>query len=40
MFDSWTYKKQILIICHDVGVRCGGWGHIVTEFRMEDRKQG
>jgi uncharacterized repeat protein (TIGR04076 family) len=26
--------------CHDVGVRCGGWGHIVTEFRMEDRKHG
>ncbi len=24
--------------CFDVGVRCGGWGHIVMEIRMEDRK--
>jgi uncharacterized repeat protein (TIGR04076 family) len=24
--------------CPDVGVRCGGWGHIVMEIRMEDRK--
>ncbi|MBN2026203.1 MAG: TIGR04076 family protein [Actinobacteria bacterium] len=23
--------------CFDVGVRCGGWGHIVFEMRMEDR---
>jgi uncharacterized repeat protein (TIGR04076 family) len=23
--------------CHDVGVRCGGWGHIVLEMRVEDR---
>jgi len=24
--------------CFDVGVRCGGWGHIVMELSMEDRK--
>jgi len=24
--------------CFDVGVKCGGWGHIVMEVRMEDRK--
>ena len=24
--------------CFDVGVRCGGWGRIVFEVRMEDRK--
>lgn len=24
--------------CFDVGVRCGGWGHIVLEVGMEDRK--
>jgi uncharacterized repeat protein (TIGR04076 family) len=24
--------------CFDVGVRCGGWGRIVLEVRMEDRK--
>ena len=23
--------------CPDVGIRCGGWGHIVMEVRMEDR---
>jgi len=23
--------------CFDVGVQCGGWGHIVMEVRMEDR---
>jgi len=23
--------------CVDVGVKCGGWGHIVMEIRMEDR---
>ena len=23
--------------CADVGLRCGGWGHIAMEFRMEDR---
>lgn len=23
--------------CPDVGVRCGGWGHVVFEIRMEDR---
>jgi len=25
--------------CFDVGVRCGGWGHIVLEVKVEDRKQ-
>jgi len=24
--------------CPDVGIKCGGWGHIVMEIRMEDRK--
>ena len=24
--------------CFDVGVKCGGWGHIVMEVRMEDRQ--
>ena len=23
--------------CHDVGVRCGGWGNIVLEVQVEDR---
>lgn len=23
--------------CPDVGVRCGGWGHIVMEVRVEER---
>lgn len=25
--------------CFDVGVRCGGWGHIVMELCVEDRKR-
>ncbi len=25
--------------CFDVGVRCGGWGRIVMELRVEDRKK-
>ncbi len=25
--------------CFDVGVQCGGWGHIVMELSMEDRKR-
>ena len=25
--------------CFDVGVQCGGWGHIVLELKVEDRKQ-
>ena len=25
--------------CVDVGVKCGGWGHIVMELRVEDRKR-
>jgi len=24
--------------CIDVGVRCGGWGHIAMEVKVEDRK--
>lgn len=23
--------------CHDVGVRCGGWGHVAMEIKMIDR---
>ncbi len=23
--------------CFDVGVQCGGWGHIVVELSVEDR---
>jgi uncharacterized repeat protein (TIGR04076 family) len=25
--------------CFDVGVKCGGWGHIVMELRVEERKK-
>jgi uncharacterized repeat protein (TIGR04076 family) len=25
--------------CSDVGVRCGGWGHIVMEVKVKDRKR-
>jgi uncharacterized repeat protein (TIGR04076 family) len=25
--------------CVDVGVNCGGWGHIVMEIRVEERKR-
>lgn len=25
--------------CGDVGVNCGGWGHIVMELRVEERKK-
>ena len=25
--------------CSDVGVRCGGWGHIVMEVKVEARKR-
>ena len=24
--------------CFDVGIQCGGWGHIALEVKMEDRK--
>ncbi len=24
--------------CFDVGIRCGGWGHIALELRVEDMK--
>ena len=26
--------------CFDTGIQCGGWGHIVMEIRVEDRKRG
>lgn len=26
--------------CFDTGIRCGGWGHIVMEIRVEDRRKG
>lgn len=26
--------------CIDVGVKCGGWGHIIMELRVEDRNRG
>lgn len=25
--------------CFDVGVECGGWGHIVMELKVEERKK-
>ncbi len=25
--------------CFDVGVHCGGWGHIIMEIKVEDRKR-
>ena len=25
--------------CFDVGVQCGGWGHVVLELSMEDRNK-
>jgi uncharacterized repeat protein (TIGR04076 family) len=25
--------------CFDVGVKCGGWGHIVMELRVEERSR-
>lgn len=25
--------------CFDVGVQCGGWGHIVMEIKIEDRQK-
>ncbi len=24
--------------CFDVGINCGGWGHVIVELRVEDRK--
>ena len=24
--------------CFDVGIHCGGWGHVVLEMKIEDRK--
>jgi hypothetical protein len=25
--------------CGDVGLQCGGWGHIVMELKVEDRER-
>jgi hypothetical protein len=25
--------------CHDVGLDCGGWGRVVLEIKVEDRKK-
>jgi len=25
--------------CSDVGIQCGGWGRIVMEVKVEDRKK-
>lgn len=25
--------------CYDVGIECGGWGRVVMEIRVEDRKK-
>jgi hypothetical protein len=25
--------------CFDVGLECGGWGRIIMEIRVEDRKK-
>ncbi|MBA4394482.1 MAG: hypothetical protein C0407_13095 [Desulfobacca sp.] len=25
--------------CPDVGIRCGGWGHVVIEIRLKDRQE-
>jgi len=25
--------------CSDIGIQCGGWGHIVMEVKVEDRKK-
>jgi uncharacterized repeat protein (TIGR04076 family) len=25
--------------CFDVGIRCGGWGHIALELKIEDRQK-
>jgi hypothetical protein len=25
--------------CFDVGIECGGWGRVVMEIRVEDRKK-
>ena len=33
--DSLCFKRAG---CFDVGVRCGGWGHVVVEARVMDRE--
>jgi uncharacterized repeat protein (TIGR04076 family) len=25
--------------CSDIGIRCGGWGRVIMEIRIEDRKK-
>jgi uncharacterized repeat protein (TIGR04076 family) len=34
--DSIQFKRTT---CFDVGIQCGGWGQIVMEGRVEDRKK-
>jgi uncharacterized repeat protein (TIGR04076 family) len=34
--DSLRFRRSG---CFDVGVKCGGWGHIVMEVRVEDRNE-
>ncbi len=34
--DSLRFRR---VGCFDIGVRCGGWGHIVMEVRVEERSQ-
>jgi uncharacterized repeat protein (TIGR04076 family) len=34
--DSLCFRRSG---CFDVGVKCGGWGHIVMEVRVEDRSK-
>jgi uncharacterized repeat protein (TIGR04076 family) len=34
--DSLRFRRSG---CFDVGVKCGGWGHIVMEVRVEDRSK-
>ena len=38
--DVWKFMQQHLgnVGCFDVGVQCGGWGHIDLELKMVDRK--
>jgi uncharacterized repeat protein (TIGR04076 family) len=34
--DSLRFRR---VGCFDVGVRCGGWGRVVMEVRVEDRSK-
>ena len=35
-----NYIRFKRVGCPDVGVQCGGWGHIVMELKVEDRRKG